>query len=641
MIHNASIEKYRKPIGAVEKGEKVTLRLFDVPEYKDKIEVVVDGEGIHEDCIMTIENGCATAVITVPDKCVVLWYYFRIWGNNHVSYYGARPGKTQGEGMEREDFPVSFQLTVFEKGFDTPRWMSKGIMYQIFPDRFAQGNPKNLERGAQYHRNMGRDIFIHDSWEERPLFAALPGKEFYDPCDFFGGDLEGIIGKLDELKRLGVSCLYLNPVAESSSNHRYNTSDYKRVDPILGTESDFRRLCRLAESKGMHVVLDGVYSHTGDDSVYFNKKGNYPGVGAYQGPDSPYYDWYSFDENGNYKSWWGFNTLPEVNEMNEKFLDYVITGDDSVIKTWLERGTGGFRLDVADELPDEFISILRKTLKEEDPDAALIGEVWEDATTKESYGVKRQYALGNGLDSTMNYPLKVHIVSYLLHYENAYAMQEFLLGQQCNYPKPLFYALMNLLSSHDIPRIRTTLATGMNETFPSRENQIDYTITSAMDKKGATLARLAMAIQFAVPGMPSIYYGDEYGMSGLMDPFNRGTFYKNDESVYQYLLEFTAYRSRDITIQTGHALYFAANDDVLGIVRFCVDGKDAFGEKAPNGVKILLVNPSDEQQEIAVDLTTKKEGVEEAIHQELMKILPSTTIQNTIPAMDYVMLDLL
>ena len=305
-----------------------------------------------------------------------------------------------------------------------------------------------------------------------------------------------------------------------------NTSDYKKVDPFLGNNEDFKRLCQLAKERRIHVILDGVYSHTGDDSVYFNKKGNYEEPGAYQGEESKYYDWYDFNEDGTYKSWWGFETLPEVNELNEKFVDYIITGEDSVIKHWLKLGASGFRLDVADELPDEFIFKLRSELKKKFKNYTLIGEVWEDVTTKESYGTKRKYALGKGLDSAMNYPLKVNVTDYLLGNQSAKDMKTFLISQQCNYPKPLYYALMNLLSSHDIPRIRTTLATGMNENLPSREQQAEYVITSKMDQKGKALTRLAMAVQFFVPGMPCIYYGDEYGMHGLMDPFNRGAFLK-------------------------------------------------------------------------------------------------------------------
>ena len=635
MIHNASIEKYRTPVGAVEKGEEVILRLFGLPEKTSHVEIVFYAEDFHREYKMKQKKDLFEQTICMPEKCCVVWYYFRIWEGDHNYYYGARPGQSQGEGIVVSENPFSFQITVYENGFDTPRWMPKGIMYQIFPDRFCQGNPKNLKRGEEYHKNMGRTVYIHEDWEERPLFGPLPGHEFYDPCDYFGGDLEGIISKLDDLKKLGVTCIYLNPIGEAASNHRYNTSDYKKVDPFLGTNEDFERLCKLAKERGMRVILDGVYSHTGDDSVYFNKKGNYPEKGAWQGPQSPYYDWYTFDQDGNYDSWWGFQSLPEVNEMNLKFIDFIINGRDSVIKHWISLGAFGFRLDVADELPDEFIFEMRKELKAQEKDYALIGEVWEDVTTKESYGVKRKYALGNGMDSTMNYPFKVHVVNYLLGSQNAYAMQEFLLGQQCNYPKPFYYAVMNLLSSHDIPRIRTTFASGMNETLPSREKQIEYVITSEMDKRGGRLSRLAMAMQFFVPGIPSIYYGDEYGMHGFMDPFNRGTFYENNKEIYEELLFLTGIRKRERALQTGYALYFAVNENILAMVRFIVGKKDVFGEKAENKAFLMLINPTNQKETIKFDLKTREEGIPHEVHQKLMDYLSATEIEAQIEAFDY------
>ena len=513
-------------------------------------------------------------------------------------------------------------------------------MYQIFPDRFCQGNKENMKRGKAYHESMGRTVYLHDDWEEQPVFGPLPGKEFYDPCDYFGGDIEGIISKLDDLKRLGISCIYLNPIGEAASNHRYNTSDYKKVDPFLGNNEDFKRLCQLAKERRIHVILDGVYSHTGDDSVYFNKKGNYEEPGAYQGEESKYYDWYDFNEDGTYKSWWGFETLPEVNELNEKFVDYIITGEDSVIKHWLKLGASGFRLDVADELPDEFIFKLRSELKKKFKNYTLIGEVWEDVTTKESYGTKRKYALGKGLDSAMNYPLKVNVTDYLLGNQSAKDMKTFLISQQCNYPKPLYYALMNLLSSHDIPRIRTTLATGMNENLPSREQQAEYVITSKMDQKGKALTRLAMAVQFFVPGMPCIYYGDEYGMHGLMDPFNRGAFFENDKETYQEVLRLTSLRNREKVLQTGYALYMAPTENVLAILRFISEKKDVFGEASENKAILLLVNPTMKKEEINLDLNKVKEGVNENALQALLKNLSNAVIKANVAPIDYKVIEL-
>ena len=640
MIHNASVEKYRTPVGAVTCGSEMMIRLYDVGQEVNKAEIIMYSESFHREYEMKRKKDCMEEHIKMTSEAGVVWYYFRIWEHGKCYFYGARHGKTQGEGMIVDDNPDSFQITVYEENFDTPRWMSKGIMYQIFPDRFCQGNKENMKRGKAYHESMGRTVYLHDDWEEQPVFGPLPGKEFYDPCYYFGGDIEGIISKLDDLKRLGISCIYLNLIGEAASNHRYNTSDYKKVDPFLGNNEDFKRLCQLAKERRIHVILDGVYSHTGDDSVYFNKKGNYEEPGAYQGEESKYYDWYDFNEDGTYKSWWGFETLPEVNELNEKFVDYIITGEDSVIKHWLKLGASGFRLDVADELPDEFIFKLRSELKKKFKNYTLIGEVWEDVTTKESYGTKRKYALGKGLDSAMNYPLKVNVTDYLLGNQSAKDMKTFLISQQCNYPKPLYYALMNLLSSHDIPRIRTTLATGMNENLPSREQQAEYVITSKMDQKGKALTRLAMAVQFFVPGMPCIYYGDEYGMHGLMDPFNRGAFFENDKETYQEVLRLTSLRNREKVLQTGYALYMAPTENVLAILRFISEKKDVFGEASENKAILLLVNPMMKKEEINLDLNKVKEGVNENALQALLKNLSNAVIKTNVAPIDYKVIEL-
>lgn len=600
MIHNASVEKYRTPVGAVTCGSEMMIRLYDVGQEVNKAEIIMYSESFHREYEMKRKKDCMEEHIKMTSEAGVVWYYFRIWEHGKCYFYGARHGKTQGEGMIVDDNPDSFQITVYEENFDTPRWMSKGIMYQIFPDRFCQGNKENMKRGKAYHESMGRTVYLHDDWEEQPVFGPLPGKEFYDPCDYFGGDIEGIIGN----------------------------------------NEDFKRLCQLAKERRIHVILDGVYSHTGDDSVYFNKKGNYEEPGAYQGEESKYYDWYDFNEDGTYKSWWGFETLPEVNELNEKFVDYIITGEDSVIKHWLKLGASGFRLDVADELPDEFIFRLRSELKKKFKNYALIGEVWEDVTTKESYGTKRKYALGKGLDSAMNYPLKVNVTDYLLGNQSAKDMKTFLISQQCNYPKPLYYALMNLLSSHDIPRIRTTLATGMNENLPSREQQAEYVITSKMDQKGKALTRLAMAVQFFVPGMPCIYYGDEYGMHGLMDPFNRGAFFENDKETYQEVLRLTSLRNREKVLQTGYALYMAPTENVLAILRFISEKKDVFGEASENKAILLLVNPTMKKEEINLDLNKIKEGVNENALQALLKNLSNAVIKANVAPIDYKVIEL-
>jgi glycosidase len=478
------------------------------------------------------------------------------------------------------------------------------------------------------------------------------------PLDLFGGDLPGVTEALPYLKGFGVSLIYLNPVFEAYSNHRYNTADYLKIDPALGTDEDFRELVTRAREFGVRVILDGVFSHTGDDSVYFNKYGRYEGLGAYQSKESPYYSWYTFsDYPAHYRSWWGFDTLPEVNEEKPDWIDFIIEGDDSVFNMWTRRGAAGFRLDVADELPDDTISRMRRALKAADPEAFLLGEVWEDATTKQSYNVGRRYALGGELDSVMNYPFANHTKGFLLGWLDAFAYMRFLVSQSQNYPKEMYYSLMNLLSSHDVARIRTVLATGADGKGMSREDQAEFTISDVDDARGEALVRCAAALQYSLPGIPVIYYGDEVGLHGLLDPFNRGTFpvegFEDSDnaekkcepdkpprkeeplsgnggasgggsraessgedaaaygpagdSLAAWYRRLGALRNACGALRTGEALYYSTNGDVIGVLRYCLGGTDAFGAPAADEMLLTVVNPDPEPRRIVIDLRAEKE----------------------------------
>jgi glycosidase len=618
-MHNSAVSRFRNPVGAVQVGQTIQL-CFQGEEQLQEVILRVFTDDVPVDHPMKLEDGLWQYQLHTRTTTGLMWYHFVLrypWGER---YYGLPAGRNTGYGVVYDHEPPSFQITVYAQKFSTPDWCKHGIMYQIFPDRFARGDLSNLPKGLAYHRKMGRQVVDHERWNEMPLYQPLPGQKDYSPCDFFGGDLKGIENALPYFKELGVSILYLNPIVEADSNHRYNTADYKKVDPILGTNEDFVRLCRKAKKEGIRIVLDGVYSHTGSDSVYFNKNGNYETLGAYQGKESPYYKWYDF-QNGNrdvYKSWWGFQTLPEVNEMEPTWQDFVITGKESVFAHWLSLGASGYRLDVADELPDEVIALMRQATKRDDKSNLLLGEVWEDATTKESYGVKRQYALGAGLDSVMNYPFKEACLNFLLGRGTAEDLKYFLLGQETNYPKPMYYCLMNLLSSHDIPRMRTVLGTGLDGSTMTREQQATYAIGEGQEQEGASLAKLATALQFAVPGMPSIYYGDEYGMQGFKDPLNRGTFCQRDPEMYEITKKYAQLRKKEDCLRTGHAVFFAPHPDVIGVFRFIVDGKDAFGRHGENGSYVFLINRSKQDCSIEVDLRSLQEGLDAPQWQRMM-----------------------
>lgn len=404
-----------------------------------------------------------------------------------------------------------FLLIIYTKDYQTPNWFKGGVMYQIFPDRFyKKGSVSDID---------GR--IYRDDWGGLPSYSPNENGKVLNN-DFFGGNFKGIEEKMPYLKALGVTVIYLNPVFEAASNHRYDTSDYMHIDPYLGTEQDFSDLIESAKKHGIRIILDGVFNHTGDNSVYFNKYGKYPSVGAYQSKDSPYYSWYSFQEFPNrYNSWWGIDILPEVNENSKEYQDFIF-GKGGVLKKWLGFGIGGYRLDVADELPDFFLKKLRKSVKEEDPDAIIIGEVWEDASNKIAYSQRREYLQGYELDSVMNYPLKDGIIRYILT-ENATELLHCIRVLINHYPKQTLDCVMNILGTHDTSRILTVL--GGIICYNKDEMASSKAFLSKTEKKKAVeKLKMAAVLQYTLPGVPCIYYGDENAMEGHIDPFCRRCF---------------------------------------------------------------------------------------------------------------------
>ena len=341
-----------------------------------------------------------------------------------------------------------WQLTVYEPDYKTPDWLKGGLIYQIFPDRFyASGQKKD---------RVPKDRILRTDRENPPIWQPDADGVIRNN-DFFGGDLKGIEEKLPYLESLGVTCIYLNPIFEACSNHRYDTADYMRIDPLLGTEEDFRSLCREAEKRGIAVLFDGVFSHTGADSVYFNKYKRYGAGGAYNDPQSPYRCWYQFGQTRDeYASWWGFDTLPEVNE-NEPSYTAFITGEGGVIDHWLNAGAKGLRLDVADELPDAFLDKIRQIVKKDGRDAYLLGEVWEDATNKFSWGTLRRYLLGKQLDAVMNYPFRNAVIQFV-KYCHAELFMRSILRIVEHYPPQSLGTAMNHLGTHDTERILTAVS---------------------------------------------------------------------------------------------------------------------------------------------------------------------------------------
>ncbi len=439
----------------------------------------------------------------------VYFYYFEYetpFGNGKIFKVDSSMGGFAPDGAK-------WQQTVYDPESKVSSKLKGAVMYQIFPDRFRRSGIK--------HKNVPKDRVFHENISDVPEFTENETYHRWN-ADFFGGDLEGIREKLGYISKFGVNVLYLNPIFESNSNHRYNTGNYMKIDPALGTEEDFIKLCRDAKKIGISVVLDGVFNHTGDDSVYFNKFGRYKDVGAYQSKDSEYFGWYNFKNwPDEYSSWWGIKDLPEVNEENESYVDF-ITGENGVIHKWMSLGASGFRLDVADELPDFFIEKIRKAIKREDPDGIIIGEVWEDASNKISYGKRRKYFEGSELDSTMNYPFRNAVINFLAG-GTAEQFAESVMTICENYPPDNLNSAMNILSTHDTERILSVLG-GITVNGRDRFWQSKQKLSDEQRRKAEKLLKAAYVLIYTLPGFPCVYYGDETYMEGMTDPFNRRFF---------------------------------------------------------------------------------------------------------------------
>lgn len=589
IIHDSRDSKYRTPFGAAETGAEVVLSIQAVDCQVKKAFVEVrreDSDRYRRFQIGSSRSGFYSVRLHAPNKSCLIWYRFRLEvemeDGRHTLYYCNNAECLGGKGQivdltEDTEYSVGtilgrqteeklkpYQITVYQRS-KVPEWYKDGIVYQIFPDRFARDKDwrERCEEAVRFVNDRREDTkrIVEDDWN-KPAYYERDEAGRVTGWPIYGGSLNGIREKLDYLKSLGVSAIYLNPIFKATSNHRYDTGNYMKVDRALGTEADFVRLAREARDKGIRIILDGVFSHTGADSIYFDKYGTYGGTykGAWQGEDSPYRSWYTFDDNEKcgYKSWWGVEDLPEVDENNESYQYYILSRD-GVAAHWLKLGASGWRLDVADELPDSFIKAMRARVKLADRDNLLIGEVWEDASNKISYGERREYFAGDELDGTMNYPLRSILLDYINYTIGADKAGERFMSLAENYPEENFYGALNLIGSHDRERILTMMA----------EKQ-DH---GAAVKKG----KLLSALQYALPGVPCIYYGDEAGLTGGADPENRGGFpwgKEDPELEYHYRMLGLLYAEHPV-LKNGKLKMIKlpgdAGRDVFAFIRYDAD----------------------------------------------------------------------
>lgn len=567
-------KRYKDPLCAVKTNQTTTL-IIRIPSDFDG--AVVEYKKIDTDSINSIdmeylgfegESKVFKANLSFCEPCV-LFYNFRIYRFDGYCEYLNRGALQRSEFCHHKG--NEWQLTVYDENYRQPEGFVGKSMYQIFPDRFYRGKftPKT-------------DRKIRDDWGGVPFYNNDKNSADFIGNDFFGGNLQGVIEKLDYLKELGVSIIYLNPIFLSSSNHRYNTSDYMQIDPILGDEKIFSELCEKAHSLDIKIILDGVFSHVGVDSKYFDLDGKYGNIGAYHNPDSEYRKWFSFDNSAiGYKSWWGIFSMPETNESEPSFKEF-ICGENGVIAHWMGLGADGIRLDVADELPDDFLDCVRERIKSINKDAILIGEVWEDASTKHSHGGRRRYLLGNQLDSVMNYPFKAAVLNFMTS-KSAHVFLEGV-AQICNnYPAPMLNCTMNFLSTHDTVRAINLLSGSQGNHLP-RNEQAKCSLSQEEYSRGKHLLKVAMTVLFVLNGIPSVYYGDEAGLCGFADPFNRLCFPwdKEDKELLEFVRALCRFRS-----QFSHIL----SDAVFEIVS-CEKNVAIFKRTNNNGSMLCAVNMS-------------------------------------------------
>ena len=542
----------KSPFGAVACGAEVSFTLRDGDYYACELLVHREFAGVDEVCPLPPAEGGFSGIYTAPQKPDLCWYAFRFTrADGSTVCYGR-------SGWCGQDALVRWQLTVYEDT-PTPAWFGQGVTYQIFPDRFRRTSVPDV--GGMVGRR-----WVHDNWSDQPVF--LPDEQGQiTNRDFFGGSLAGITEKLDYLKSLSVSTIYLNPIFEADSNHRYNTADYHAIDPMLGSEEDFRTLCREAHARGIRIILDGVFNHTGSNSRYFNAEGFYPEPGAAQSMESPYFSWYSFHPwPTDYDAWWGVHTLPAVNEEQPDYRRFIISDKDSVVRHWLRDGADGWRLDVADELPDDFIAAIRDAIQAEKPNGYLLGEVWEDGSNKIAYSRRRRYLLGRETHGLMNYPFRTALLAWLGGGDAA-AFRDDMETIRENYPPAAFYGAMNFLGTHDTPRILTLL--GVERTPEGKGQRAAYRLSPAELAQGQKKLRLAAMLLYSFPGSPTLYYGDEAGMQGFEDPLNRGTYPwgGEDGSLLAFFRRLGQLRAERISMQCGIIRYLHAQGGGLVIER--------------------------------------------------------------------------
>ena len=664
LYHNTWESLYKYPFGAVEEGTDVTVRMHAQKGDLQYARVLVRNTNTNRSDLYNMEK---VSTITVDEEEVDIWEatftpdeigvygYKFIAGDGDTAKYYVEDGYEGKTGTVGDKNGLFFQLTVYDKDYQTPDWMKEAVVYQIFPDRFNNGNTSNDD--AKTNARGEEPIEVPESWNSLPDNPRLGEKNMSDidggysgdgiwSNDFFGGDIKGIQEKLDYLQGLGVNTLYLNPISMAASNHKYDATDYKSLDPMFGTEEEFKSFTKELKSRGMHLIVDGVFNHVGDDSIYFDRYGKYDTVGAYEYweyvydkmnneglteetamtkaddyfvksgqvfSEEKWHLWFNIknskvdvgttNERYDYQGWWGYDSLPEFKSLtkdeaielglasasdefvnkssewnNKELVDYIYKDEDSVAKQWIDWGADGWRLDVANEVDTVFWNDFREVMKEHNEDTLILGEIWDDAS---------KYFVGDQYDSVMNYRIRAALIDYLKN-GNATRLNDTLMAVYEDYPEEAFYALMNLMGSHDVARAIYVLGGGVDS--EERAEFSDY--DKALGKQRLKLAAL---FEFGYAGAPTIYYGDEAGVTGSKDPDCRRTYPwgNEDESLVSFYEAIGSVRENNKEL-------FSYGD--LTTLYTGAEGVYVYGRSYEDEHAIVAINPTNTDAKVTIDL---------------------------------------
>ena len=647
ILHDSRSDLYRTPFGAQPVNTDVTLRLRTAANDLESVALVTsnldDGSGSSHAMNKLVSDGefdWWEATLNTGPNVTVHNYYFAVTDGDATVFYADDGAHDGGPGLLSTTTPNSDQgwdIYTYAAGFDAPDWAKNATIYQVFPDRFRNGDAANDPPAEDWFYPEERGHAFPVAPWNTPVPDPVPNDRAQNPdwyntfsSTFYGGDLQGVQEKLDYLHDLGVTTLYFNPIFDSPSNHRYDGRDYRQVDDNLAVAGDptasnefFQQLAAEVHKRGMHIILDGVPNHTSSDSPFFDRYARHDVEGACESETSPYRAWYIFTParpegsgvcagDTNYAAWAGVATLPQVDTANEEVIDNWL-GPDGIATTWLRTpGVDGWRIDVVPDVvlinPD-FFELMRTAAKEANPNALLISETWQERDA-------RQRVLGDEFDSSMNYRFRQAVLGFLRDDDftdndgtiAALSPSEFdaaLRSVQEDYPPAAFATAMNLISSHDVNRAVYVLDKGgVNE---QRTQPVDDF------QDGRRRLALAAALQFTLPGAPTVYYGDEVGLVGFGsdsqrdDPYNRQPYPWSDAPGYEDL---PAWRRADAdllalyqqlgALRSQHSFLRTGSWDTLSVDD--ATGLYAYGRKDATGAAVVAFNRGSDPITTTLDL---------------------------------------